>query len=162
MSNDKDREQGLAEQTDKITTDDPSYADPAKRSQATRTALAKLTNRERAFVEAYYRGGSQADAVRKSYNVSTDKSTYSKASQLMTKPTIREALALAFSDRWPDADSDMIVRLRDIITNPDTKNSDAVAAIKELSRLKGLYAPQQSQRIIANLNDKFKLPGGEG
>lgn len=160
--NDPAKIRGELEQVEKIKKDDPTYAEPTAQSAETKKALAKLTNREQSFVQAYYRGGSQADAVRKSYNVSTDKSAYSRAAKLMAKPSVREALAFAFSDRWPDADSDMIIRLRDIITDPETKNSDAVAAIKELSKLKGLYAPAKSQRIIANVN-QFKLPGdGDG
>lgn len=140
-----------------------SNNDDAKtKSQRTKDAERELTNRERNFVENYVRNTTTAaDAVRASYNMSTDKAVYSMANKLLKKPVVRAAIDAAFADEWPDSELDTIVRLRNIVHQG--KDGDAISAIKELAKIRGYYKTQKSARVNMNLDgSKFGMPDTDG
>ena len=120
-----------------------------------------MTNKERHFVQVYSETGSATDAAEAAYNTKDRRAAGKMGSKVLSRPRVQLAIATRFEEEWPDADRDIVLKLREIVTNVETSNRDAIAAIRELARLKDLYPAQKSLSIKANIKDRFKLPGEE-
>ena len=127
-----------------------------------KTPLEKLTPKQRKFVQEYIAGGATnaAEAVRHSYNVTTNNCTNVLAYDLMHNEKIVKALE-SIGDRIPD---DLLVekhlellnvprvirkkRAGAIIEETEELDSQAVAKGLDMAyKIKGTYAPEKNETL---------------
>jgi len=108
--------------------------------------MRKLTNQQEKFAELVANGGSYSDAHREAYPKSRDwkdKTVNENASRLYSKVYARVEeikAALAKKNLWTREKS--VEALKEVIQNPE-KNTDIVAAVKELNSMHGYHEPEK-------------------
>jgi phage terminase small subunit len=106
-----------------------------------------LTSKQENFCQCVADGKTQADAYRASYSSSkmTSKQIIEEASKLMSNPNISQRVAflreeLSKRALWTREES--IQALKVVVDNPE-RNTDIVAAVKELNAMHGYNAPSK-------------------
>lgn len=112
--------------------------------------MTKLTKRQKGFVKDYVKTGNGTLSAKNNYNVTTDGSARSYASQILTNVNIQKALA----ERLPD---DLLEEKHLALLNKMTligNEIDVNAVAKGLDmayKVKGTYAPDKTLNINMNV-----------
>ena len=114
------------------------------RLQTPSEAFLRLSEKERCFVLAKSEGKNNMEAVKSSFDVTTDQSAKSFATQLMKDPDVRLALSdLMAQEGIPRRRR--IQRLRDMV---ESKDMTACGKALDMSfKLDGSYAPEQIEVV---------------
>lgn len=120
----------------------------------------KLTIKEKKFTKALVKSGNVADAVLDAgYNCKDRNVARSLGHKMIAKPIIQKAIDIVIDDLYPEAASESIGVLREILNDPTQGSMARIKAIETLAKFKGWNAPTKHMTAKVNIDKKYKLPG---
>ena len=111
-----------------------------------------LTRKKKGFIKDYIETGIGSLAVKRNYDVKDDRSARAFASELLTDPRVKAAIA----DALPD---ELLTEKHLALLNKMTGNEIDVQAVSKgldlAYKLKGSYAPEKSATLNVNIDSHF-------
>lgn len=112
-----------------------------------------LTRKQKGFVKDYIKTGNGEVSARNNYDVANDNTARSIASENLTKPNIKKAIADAIPDELLTERHLELLNKREIVNDID-RGPDVQAVTKALDmgyKIKGTYAPEKNVNVNVEL-----------
>jgi len=118
----------------------------------------RLTVKKRKFAEELYKGLSAKDAVKKAYNVRTERSIKQMAYVLAKDPAVKTYIDQKFKDDYPDMETDIISKVKAALKSALKMDGgitvgELVQLLNALAKIRGWVAPSKHQTLSADLTN---------
>lgn len=118
------------------------------------------TVKQRRFARIYAQGEKCATdaAIEAGYSHKNRHIAHSSASKLLANPIVQNLINQELDKTLGNPEQLVSSVAMDILTNPESRNSDKIQILKWLTDVRGWSTPKRTAVLKADISSKFKLP----